>query len=108
MPDSVEPTVKVKGKNKIVPAGYIVEVPCKANIGNLPQTQPIILQQEEKKLAEGSDCIDSIVMMKKGVSNYFKIPVGNSSDHDIILKANMIMGRVEPLKSLVTLEVKLH
>ena len=32
----------------------------------------------------------------------------NSSDHDIILKKNMIMGRVEPIKSLVPLEVKLH
>ena len=47
-------------------------------------------------------------MMKKGVKNYFKVPVGNSSDHDIILKKNMIMGRIEPIKSLVPLEVKLH
>ena len=46
--------------------------------------------------------------MKKGVSNYFKVPVGNSSDHDIILKKNMIMGRVEPRTSLVPLEVKFH
>ena len=34
-PDSVEATIKVKGKNTVVPAGCIVEVPCKANIGNL-------------------------------------------------------------------------
>ena len=47
-------------------------------------------------------------MMKKGVENYFKDPVVNSSDYDIILKNNMIMGRVEPIKSLVPLEVKLH
>ena len=108
MPDSAEATVKVKWKNKTVPAGYIVELPCKANIGNLPQTQPTIFQQEEKKLAEGLDCIDSPPMMKKGVSNYFKVPVGNSSDHNIILKKNMIMGRVEPRTSLVPLEVKFH
>ena len=30
-PDSAEATVKVKGKNTVVPAGCIVEVPCKAN-----------------------------------------------------------------------------
>ena len=46
--------------------------------------------------------------MKKGVNNYFKVPVVNSSDQDIILKKNMIMGRLEPIKSLVPLEVKLH
>ena len=105
--DSLEATVKVKGKNKVVPAGCIVEVPCKANIGNFSQTQPVIFQQEETELAEGLDCTDSIIMMK-GVKNYFKVPVVNSSDHDFILKKNMIMGRVEPIKSLVPHEVKLH
>ena len=44
-PDSEEATVKVKGKNTVVPAGCIVEVPCKGNIGNLSQTQPMIFQQ---------------------------------------------------------------
>ena len=39
-------------------------------------------------------------MMKKGVENYFKGPVVNSSDYDIILKNNIIMGRVEPIKLL--------
>ena len=47
-------------------------------------------------------------MMKKCVKDYFKVPVVHSSDHDIILKKNMIMGRLEPVKSLVPLEVKLH
>ena len=42
MPDSSEATVKVKEKNTVVPAGCIVELPCKANIGNLSQTQPMI------------------------------------------------------------------
>ena len=42
---SLEATVKVKGKNTVVPAGCIVEVPCKGNIGNLSQTQPMIFQQ---------------------------------------------------------------
>ena len=44
-------------------------------------------------------------MMKKGVNNYFKVPVVNSSDHDIILNKNMIMGRVESVKSFVLLKL---
>ena len=32
----------------------------------------------------------------------------NRSDHEISLKKKMIMGRVEPIKSLVPLDVKLH
>ena len=78
-PDPAEPTVKVKEKSTIVPAGCIVEVPC----------------------------TDSI-MMKKCVNNYFKVPLVNNSDYDVILKKKMIMGRVEPIKSLLPLEVKLH
>ena len=54
------------------------------------------------------DCTDSIIMMKKGVNNYSKVPVLNSSDHDIILTKNKIMEKLETIKSLVPLEVKLH
>ena len=32
----------------------------------------------------------------------------NSSDHCIIVKKKMIMRRVEPIKSIALLEVKLH
>ena len=46
--------------------------------------------------------------MKRGVNNYLKVPFVDSSDHDIILKKNMIMWRVEPIKSLVSLEIKLY
>ena len=37
-PDSVEVTVKVEGKNSFFSVGCIVEVPWKANTGNLSQT----------------------------------------------------------------------
>ena len=64
-PDSIEATVKVEGQNTVVPADCIVEVPSKANIGNFWQTQPMIFQQQETKLAEGLDCTDSIIMTKR-------------------------------------------
>ena len=51
----------------------------------------MIFEQEETELAGGLDCTGSIIMMNKGVKNYFNVPVVNSSDHDIILKKNMIM-----------------
>ena len=93
-PDSVRATVKVKLKNTVVPAGCIVDVPCKANIENLPQTQPMIFQQEETELAGRLDCKDCIIMMKKVVNSYFKVPVVNSFDQDIILEKSMIIGRI--------------
>ena len=68
----------------------------------------MIFQKEETEVAVRLHCPYSIIMMKKGVNNYFKVPVVNSSDHNIIVKKNMIMRRVEPIKSVVLLEVKLH
>ena len=68
----------------------------------------MISQEDETELSERLDCTDSIIMIKKGVKNYFKVPVVNNSDHDFILKKNMIKGKVEWIKSLVSLEIKLH
>ena len=68
----------------------------------------MIVQQEETDLAERLDCTDSIIMMKKGVNSYFKVSFFYSSDHDIILKKNIIMERVEIIKILVPPEVNLH
>ena len=65
----------------------------------------MIFQQEETDLAERLYCRGGTIKMKKGVNNYFKVTFVNSSDHDIILKKNMIMGRVEPINSSVPLKL---
>ena len=54
----------------------------------------MIFQQEETELAGRLDCKDSIIMMKKVVNSYFKVPVVNSFDQDIILEKSMIIGRI--------------
>ena len=59
----------------------------------------MIFQQEETELAEELDCTDSINMMKKGVNNYFKVSLVNSFYHDIILRKNIFMGRVEVIST---------
>ena len=66
----------------------------------------MIFQQEETELEEGLDCTDSIIMMKKDFNNYFNVPVVNNSDHCIVLKKSGTT--VEPIKSLVSRELKLH
>ena len=65
----------------------------------------MIFQQEETEFAVRLYCRGSIIMMKKCVNNCFKVPVVNNSDHDIILKKNMIMGRAEPINSSVPLKL---
>ena len=44
-------------------------------------------------------------MMTEVVKNYLKVPAVNISDHDISLRENMAIGRVEIIISLESLEV---
>ena len=79
-------TVKIRANNIIIPAGKLVQIPCKANIGVIERRTPIIFQQHEIQLPKGIDSIESVVKLKKGARNYIKIPVSNSASHDITLK----------------------
>ena len=40
--------------------------------------------------------------------NYFQISVSNSSNHDIVLKKNTIIGRAEYIKSITPLAVQFN
>ena len=90
-------TVKIRANN-IIPAGKLAQIPCKADIGVIEKRMTMIFQHHEKQLPQGIDCIDSVVTLKKGARNYFKIPVSNSARHDITLK-NTVVGRREYVAS---------
>ena len=47
-------------------------------------------------------------MLKPGTKNYFQIPVSNSSNHDIVLNKNTIVGRAEYINSIIPLPVKFN
>ena len=46
----------------------------------------MMLQQLEAELPEDISALDSLVTIKKGISNYFQVPVVNQSKHDIVLR----------------------
>ena len=79
-------TVKIRANNIIMPAGKLVQIPCKANIGVIERRTPMIFQQHQIQLPEGIDSIESVMKLKKGARNYIKIPESNSASHDITLK----------------------
>ena len=81
---------------------------CKTNEGCITSPQPTIFQQGEVELPEGLECTDSVIMLKPGAKNYFQIPVSNSSNHDIVLKKNTIIGRAEYINSIIPLGVRFN
>ena len=100
--------MKIKGKNCIISPGKIVQVACKTNVGCLTSPQPMIFQQGEGELPKRLKCADSVIMLKPGAKNYFQIPVSNSSNCDIVLKENTIVGRAEYMSSIIPLQVKFN
>ena len=58
--------MKIKGKERIVSPYRIVQVACKTNLECLTSPQPMIFLQGVVELPEGSECTDSVIMLKPG------------------------------------------
>ena len=93
--------VKVRGKNVIIPAGGIVQVPCKADVGFVKVKRAMLFQPGEINVPEGLQYAETVVMLKSSTNNCFKIPVVNDYSKDVILHKNTQLGYLEPNKSIV-------
>ena len=104
--DDKQALVRVKGKNVIIPAGRIVQVPCRADVGFVKVKKAMLLQAGEIDASEGLHYPETVVMLKPSTNNYFKIPVVNDSNKDLILYKNTQLGYLESIKSIAPLQVE--
>ena len=104
--DGKQALVRVKGKNAIIPAGRIVQVPCKTDVGFVKMKKAMLFQSGEIDVPEGLQYAKTVVMLKSSARNYLKIPVVNDSRKDVILHKNTELGYLESIKSLVPLQVE--
>ena len=86
--DDKQALVRVKGKNAIIPAGRIMQVPCKADVGFVKMKKAMLFQPGVIDVPEGLLYAKTVVMLKSNARNYFKIPVVNDSRKDVILHKN--------------------
>ena len=63
-------------------------------------------QKLEEELPEGISPVDTVVTIKKGINNYFQIPVVNQYKHHIVLRKNTNVGVFEYVKLVIPLQVK--
>ena len=66
----------------------------------------MMFQQLEVELPEGISAVESVVAIKKGINNYFQVPVVNQSKHDAVLRKNTNGGVIEYIKSVIPLQLK--
>ena len=62
-------------------------------------------QKLEEELPKGISPVDTVVTIKKGINNYFQVPVVNQSKH-IVLRKNTNVGVFEYVKLVISLQVK--
>ena len=104
--EEAEASVKIKGKDVVVPAEKVLHVQCKTDVGFLERKTPMMFQQLEAELPKGISAVDSLVTIKKGINNYFQVPAVNLSKHDIVLHKNTNVGVIEYVKSIIPLQVE--
>ena len=83
-----------------------MHVNCKSNVGLVKKEGAMVFQSKCVELPEGIQCADSVIMLKPGVKNYFKVPVVNDSNHNITVMKNTVTGNLEYVTSIVPLEVR--
>ena len=104
--DDKQALVRVRGKNVIIPAGRIVQVPSKTDVGFVKVKRAMLFQPGEIGVPEGLQYAEAAVILKSSTNNYFKIPVVNDSSKDVILHKNTQLVYLETIKPIVPLQVE--
>ena len=68
----------------------------------LERKTPMMFQQLEVELPEGISAVESVMTIKKGINNYFQVPVVNQSKHDIVLPKNTNVGVIQISNTITT------
>ena len=102
---SVISRVKVCRK-QIVKKGSTKHIPCRVRM-NSPSDTTVLFQPYEDKICEGLESTDLLLKSPKRKSTIIKVPVRNSSSHDITLLPRTQLGWIEHIASLTPLHVQL-
>ena len=98
--------VKVEGRDIVIPADKLLQVCCKADVGYIDEVRPMMFNSSSEQTPEGLQFADTVVYLRKGIKNYFKIVLVNNSSHDIFLKKNTVLVYLDYVSSVIPLEVK--
>ena len=67
--------VKVKGKDIVIPADKLLKVHFNADVGYIDEVRPMMFNSSSEQTPNGLQCADTVVYLRKGINNYFKLAV---------------------------------
>ena len=100
--------VKTPKKNVWVPSKQSVKIPCRCNgLVDASKSNVIFEPDETEPWPHGLEVNQELMSVSKGVSHRVNVTIHNNTNHQILLKARTILGRLDPVKSIVPADAKL-
>ena len=102
-------TVKTPKQNLWIPPKQSVKVSCRSDgFVNELKTQALFEPDETEPWPHGLEVNQLLLTLSKGSSHRVNLSIYNATDHQILLKARTVLGRLEPVKSVVPVDIKLN
>ncbi len=100
--------VKTSKRDVIVPGGKQVKVQCRVNTGPISRTTPVLFEPEETMPWPSSPELgETLLTVKKGKTNFAEVVVNNPTNHDVIIKRRTVLGRLQMVRSVTAIPVKM-
>ena len=100
--------VRTSKRDTVIPCGEVVKVASRANTGPVVSNIPVLFEPDElSQWPTGLEVYETLTTVKKGSISRVDIEVQNTSNHDIVLPRRTSLGRLQLVKSVTPMEVKL-
>ena len=100
--------VRTSKRDVTIPKGRSINVPCRANTGPVQRNSPVLFEPDEQaSWPSGLTIHESLTTIKMGKSNIIDILVSNTTEHDVVLPKRLVVGRLQLIRSVTPVEVKL-
>ena len=98
----IDATVMFRNRATIIRAGETMKLQCKSDVGLLEKRRPALISADSVELPEGLEVPDSLLTLKAGMNSKVHVQIRNSSDHDILLPKETVVGKLEMVSSVHT------
>ena len=102
-------SLKVTKRDVVVPKNETVVETCSAKVGLTESRLPVLFEPDiESPWPSGLEVPETLVTLRGGTSSRVAIRVTNNTEHDITLRDRTVLGKLQQVKSVTPLEVKLR
>ena len=101
-------TLKSSKRLLVVPKGQTVQVHSRANTGPVSRRMPVLFEPDElAPWPTGLTVHEALTTVKDGNASLIDVQVTNNTDHNITLPGRTVLGRLQLVRSVSPVEVRL-